>query len=53
MLEVELLSPAVLFVSDSFLVSSFVDRLGWYGGDSLERQEWEKSANFRVPSESR
>ena len=39
MLEVELLSLTVLFVSDSSLVGSFVDRLGWHCGDSLERQE--------------
>ena len=39
MLEVEVLSPTVLFVSDSSLVGSFVERLGWYGGDPLERQE--------------
>ena len=39
MLEVELLPPAVLFVSDSSFVGSFVERLAWYGGDPLERQE--------------
>ena len=39
MLEVEVLSPTVLFVSDSSLVASFVDRLEWYGGDPLERRE--------------